>query len=88
MGEIIKDPAIREKFEQIIAKVPVFVREMARDKVSQRLKANLAKEGRSQATEKDLIDALFAETPFGFHGPLKTDMQSIGIDYTKYGYDK
>jgi hypothetical protein len=88
MDEIFADSVIRDKFEQIIVKIPVFLRGVARQKVTQRLKAALGREGRSQAGEKDLVDAFFAETPFGFHGPLKTDMQSIGIDYTQYGYDK
>ena len=28
------------------------------------------------------------ETPFGFHGPMKLDMEELGIDYKKYGYEK
>ena len=24
------------------------------------------------------------ETPFGFHGPMKMDMEALGIDYEKY----
>jgi len=48
--------------------------------------AIVTREGRSQVTEKDLVDAFFAETPFGFHGPMKTDMDALGIDYTQYGH--
>ena len=43
---------------------------------------------RLAVTEKDLVDAFFSETPFGFHGPMKCDMDEFGIDYTQYGYDK
>ena len=46
------------------------------------------KENNPEVTEKNLIDAFFKETPFGFHGPMKTDMESVGIDYTKYGHPK
>ena len=75
-------------FKQLIERVPVFLRDMACDKVSKRIESTLQKENRSEASEKDLVDAFFTETPFGFHGPLKTDMEAIGIDYKKYGYDK
>ena len=59
---------------------------MAQEKVSKKAEAIVVKDGRGQVTEKDLVDAFFAETPFGFHGPMKTDMEALGIDYTKYGH--
>lgn len=82
------EKATEEKFDQLLEKVPVFLRAMAREKVSKKAEAIVAKEGRAQVTEKDLVDAFFAETPFGFHGPMKTDMEALGIDYTRYGYSK
>ena len=76
------------KFKQLIEKVPVFLRDLAKDKVSKRAEDFAQKENRLEVTEKNLVDAFFKETPFGFHGPMKTDMESIGIDYTKYGHPK
>ena len=77
-----------EKFHQLIEKIPVFLREFAKEKVSKKSE-NLAEgENRSEITEKDLVNAFFEETPFGFHGPMKTDMEAIGIDYTQYGHEK
>lgn len=76
----------KEKFNQLLAKVPVVLRGMAQEKVSKKAENIAGKEGRSQVTEKDLVDAFFAETPFGFHGPMKTDMETLGIDYAKYGH--
>lgn len=75
-----------EKFRQLLEKVPVFLREVARKKVSRKAESLAGGEGRSQVTEKDLVDAFFAETPFGFHGPMKTDMDALGIDYVQYGH--
>lgn len=78
----------KENFEKMISKIPIFLREIAREKVSEKAD-NLASEaGRPEIIEKDLVDAFFAETPFGFHGPMKTDMEEFGIDYTKYGYEE
>ncbi|MDO8579933.1 MAG: DUF2621 family protein [Candidatus Omnitrophota bacterium] len=76
------------KFNQLIEKIPVFLRDVAAEKVSKSAQGFAQQENRMEMTEKDLVDALFKETPFGFHGPLKTDMQVVGIDYTKYGYEK
>ncbi len=76
------------KFDQMIAKVPVFMRPVALDKVSKKAESIAQQEGKDQIDEKIMVDAFFAATPFGFHGPMKTDMQSLGIDYTKYGYDQ
>lgn len=75
-----------QKFIQLIEKVPVFMRPIARDKVSQRAERIAKDNNREQITEKDMVDAFFAETPFGFHGPMKTDMETVGVDYRKYGH--
>ena len=75
-----------EKFKLLIAKVPVFLRGIAEEKVSKSAQSLAQKENRIEITEKDLVDAFFQETPFGFHGPMKTDMEAVGIDYKKYGY--
>ena len=82
------DKNAEEKFNQLIEKIPVFLRETARDKVAKRAAKITAAENRSVISEKDMVDAFFAETPFGFHGPMKTDMETLGIDYVKYGHNK
>lgn len=82
------DKSTEEKFQQMIEKVPVFLRDMAKEKVTEKAEALASKENRSEMIEKDLVDAFFEATPFGFHGPMKTDMEAIGIDYTHYGHNK
>ena len=83
---IIWEKTTEEKFNQLLEKIPVFLRGMAQEKVSKKAEGIAAQEGRAQVTEKDLVDAFFTETPFGFHGPMKIDMEALGIDYTKYGH--
>lgn len=80
------DRTAKESFEAILAKVPVFLRSIAEKKVSQKAVMIARIENRSEVSQKDVVDAFFAETPFGFHRPMKTDMESLGIDYKKYGY--
>ena len=77
-----------EKFRQIIAKMPVFLRGMAEKAISLKAESLAAKDNRTLITEKDLVDALFLETPFGFQGLMKNDLTAIGVDYMKYGYSK
>lgn len=64
------------------------MREIAKTKVSQKAESLVKEANRAEVTEKDMIDAFFAATPFGFHGPMKCDMEDLGIDYTKYGYKR
>ena len=77
-----------EKFKQLITKVPVFMRGIAQDKVSKRAHEIVPADNRIEITEKDIVAAFVDATPFGFHGPMKTDMEEAGIDYTQYGHKK
>jgi hypothetical protein len=76
----------RENFEAVLNKIPVFLRDIARKKVSEKAQQFACGQHRSEVSLKDVVDAFFAETPFGFHGPMKTDMEALGIDYKKYGH--
>jgi hypothetical protein len=80
------DKTARENFEAILAKIPVFLRSIAQKKVSQKAESIARNENRLEVSQKDVVDAFFMETPFGFHGPMKMDMETLGIDYKKYGY--
>ncbi len=82
------DKAVEVKFKTILGKMPVFLRGIAEKKVSDKAQSLAGSDGRDLINEKDLVDAFFAETPFGFQGPLKNDLTELGIDYTKYGYPR
>lgn len=83
---LIWEESTQEKFNSMLAKIPTFMRSIAGEKVSQKAEDLAFNEGRSEVTEKDMVDAFFAATPFGFHGPMKVDMESLGIDYKQYGH--
>ncbi|MFH1691443.1 MAG: PCP reductase family protein [Candidatus Omnitrophota bacterium] len=78
----------QEKFEQLIAKIPVFMRGIAQGKISQAAVEFARQNNHQEVIEKDMVDAFFQETPFAFQGLLKTDLESVGIDYTQYGHAK
>jgi len=86
MQEIVWDKTAKDNFEAILAKIPVFLRGVAEKKVSQKAEDLAKTENRPAVSEKDVVDAFFITTPFGFHGPMKMDMEALGIDYKKYGY--
>lgn len=77
-----------KKFKELIAKIPVFLREIAQKKVSRKAESLAQTANRLEITEKDMVDAFFSETPFGFHGPMKCDMEAIGVDYVKHGHER
>lgn len=77
-----------EKFRQLVAKMPVFMRAIAEKALIERAESIVKKDNRSEITEKDMVDSFFIETPFGFQGMMKNDLNMVGIDYTKYGYEK
>lgn len=77
----------QQKFELMLQKIPAPLRGIAHKKVAQKAEKLAAENDHAEVKEKDMIDAFFSETPFGFHGPMKTDMESLNIDYTQHGYD-
>lgn len=82
------DNATQEKFKVLIGKMPVFMRPLAEKTIIQKAENLVRQDNRLEITEKDMVDAFFAETPFGFQGLMKNDLSSVGIDYMKYGYEK
>lgn len=88
MTGISWEKTTEEAFNKIIDKVPVFLRDTAREKVSRRAELFARESGGGKVTEADMVRAFFKETPGGFWGPLQVDMESIGLDYTKYGIDR
>lgn len=86
MSDIIFPPDVQVKFDAMIANVPGPMQSFAKKQILGKIQQFVTKEGRTEVTIKDVVDGFFAATPFGFHGPMKTDFKSIGIDYTQYGY--
>jgi len=86
MADIIWEPAAKESFEAVLAKIPAVLRSIAARKVAQKAEANARIGNRPEVSLKDVVDAFFMETPFGFHGPMKMDMEALGIDYEKFGH--
>jgi len=85
---VVWDKETENKFNQLIEKIPSAMQSFARGKISKKAESLVIDDGRNEIKEKDMVDAFFAETPFGFHGPMKTDMETVGIDYAQYGHSR
>ena len=85
-NKITWDQGTEAKFLKILEQIPDLIRGIAETRVSKKAQSIVAQENRWVISEKDMVDAFFAETPFGFHGPMKTDMEKVGVDYKKYGH--
>ena len=82
------DKPAQEKFEKILEQIPAMIRGIAETRVSKKAESIIREENRWVITEKDMVAAFFAETPSGFIPAMKSGMDELGIEYTKYGYEK
>ena len=87
-GRITWDKSTEEKFQKILEQIPDLIRGIAETRVSKRAESIVQSQDRSVISEKDMVDALFTETPPAFVDAMKNGMHALGIDYTKYGYPK
>ena len=87
-GKITWDENTQKIFSQILEQIPAMVRPIAEIRIVKKVESVLAQANRFIVSEKDLIDAFFAETPPGFVPLMKKGMETLGIDYTKYGHAK
>lgn len=81
-------PKTREKFELIIAKMPVFHRRIAEEAVSQKAEENARVRNSSQVQEEDLVNAFFSDVPIPFYSMMIRLLEQCGLDYKKYGFPR
>ena len=86
--KITWEKTTHENFHKILEQIPDLIRGIAEIRVRKKAQSILREQNRTEITEKDMVDAFFAETPPGFVPPMKNSMQELGIDYVKYGYPR
>lgn len=82
------DKTAEEQFQKILEQIPDMVRGIAEVRIVKKAESILREQNRLVIGEKDMIDAFFAETPPIFMDAMKSGMNELGIDYSKYGYTK
>ena len=80
------DQEALNNFEKILEQIPAPIRGIAESRVSKKAESLVIEGSRAEITEKDIVDAFFAETPGGFLGLMKSSMKELNIDYTKHGH--
>ncbi len=85
-GRIEWDKTAEGNFQKILEDIPHMIRGIAEARVNRKAQDIVAADNRSLITEKDMVDAFFAETPGGFIPVMKNSLDGLGIDYRKYGH--
>ncbi len=81
------EQSTQDSFLKILEQIPYMLRGIAEIRVTKKAEGLVREQNRAVITEKEMVDAFFAETPPPFVGEMKKGMQELGIDYVKYGYE-
>lgn len=82
------DSEVKERFKQMISKIPVFHRRIAEEAVTKKAEDNAKIRNASQIEEQDVIAALFSDVPSPFYSMMVRLLEETGFDYKKYGFPK
>lgn len=74
----------RQKYETMIAKIPLFHREIAKRVVDKRAPLLAQERGSSTVEDEDIIRAFFTEVPMAFYSLMIRLLDEVGFDYKKY----
>ena len=85
--QIIWEQGSEAQFLKILEQIPDLIRGIAETRVSKKAQSLVRETARCVISEKDMVDAFFAETPPAFKNAMKSSMQQLGIDYQKYGHE-
>ena len=79
---------IEDKFKQVIGKISLFHRNIAEETIKETAEKYAKERGSAQIEEVDVVKAMFMGVPAAFAAPMKKILDSVGIDYAKYGFGK
>ena len=72
------------KFNTVIAKIPLFHREIATQVVTKKAQENAIERGSSQVEEPDIARAFFSEVPHAFYSLMIRLLDEVGFNYRDY----
>jgi hypothetical protein len=82
--ELQWEPTALEKYNQMLKRIPIFHREIARQVVCKKAEMNAKERGAAQIEESDLANAFLSEVPKAFYSLMIRIMDEVNLDYTKY----
>ncbi len=74
----------RKKYETMIAKIPLFHREIAKIVVDKKAVINAQERGAAMVEESDIVRAFFSEVPYTFYSLMIKLLGDVGFDYKKF----
>ncbi len=78
------DQAAQEKFQNMIQRIPLFHREIAKNVVVKKAEMNARERQAPCITESDIIRAFFSEVPMAFYSLMIRLLDEVGFDYKLY----
>ena len=73
-----------KKYEQMISKIPLFHREIAKKVVDKQAVHNAQERGCSQVEESDIVRAFFSDVPMTFYSLMIRLFDEVEFDYKEY----
>ena len=71
----------RDKYTKMIARIPIFHREIAKSVVDKKAVLNAKARGSDQVEESDIVQAFLTEVPKAFYSLMIRIFDEVGFDY-------
>jgi len=78
------DSVVRERYDTMVRKIPLFHREIAKQIVEKKAMQNAHNRGSALVEEVDVIRAFFSEVPKAFYSMMIRLLDEVGFDYRRY----
>lgn len=78
---LVWEPTAQGKYQEMITKIPLFHRDIAKQVVDKKAVINAQERGASQVEEEDIIKAFFSEVPMTFYSLMIRLFENVGFDY-------
>lgn len=76
------------KYKEMISKIPIFHREIAKRVVDRKAQMNATGRRASLVEEPDIVKAFLSEVPMAFYSLMVRLLDEVGFDYKKYELDQ
>lgn len=78
------DPKSLAKYQEMICKIPLFHREIARQVVDKKAVINARERGAEFVGEQDIVRAFLTEVPKTFYSLMVRLFEEVGFDYKQF----
>ena len=85
---MVWETSTESKFKLLIAKIPIFHRQITESVVRRQAEELAVKRNAAQVQEQDVVGAFFSDVPSPFYSMMIRLLGQNGFDYKKYGFPK